>query len=53
MVDFFDVSPKNDRASLKREFLQIGNVDVSMNVNVDSHPVGSSTSQNCQIQGKE
>ena len=33
--------------------MQIGNVDVDMNVDVESHPVGSFTPQNFQFQGKE
>ncbi len=36
-----------------REFSQIGNVDAGVNVDVDSHPVGSSTPQNFQCQDKE
>ncbi len=36
-----------------REFSQIGNVDVGVNVDVEYHPVGSSTPQNFQFQGKE
>ncbi len=36
-----------------REFSQIGNVDVGVNVDVESHPVGSSTQQNFQFKSKE
>ena len=35
------------------EFSQIGNVDVGVNVDVECHPVGFSTPQNCQLESKE
>ncbi len=44
-IQHFTGVSKSRRAAANREFSQIGNVDVGVNVDIQSHPVGHHTPQ--------